>query len=91
MLGSEDVSKARSGRRSGALLLLVFLLGSGCGSLESVSSGRVGCAPSDITISDEQSGWNSATWVATCHGKRYFCSGSSAGRYGSDVDCKEER
>jgi hypothetical protein len=44
----------------------------------------VGCAPSEITIADESSGWNTKSWVAICHGKQYFCSGiSGGGRYGS--------
>jgi hypothetical protein len=77
------------GRRvlvAGSMLLAV-----GCGDLQNVTSGHIGCAPSDITISDESSGWTSASWVATCNGKRYFCSGAGGGRYGGpDISCKEE-
>ena len=57
----------------------------GCGDLQNVTAGHVGCAPSDITISDESTGWQSASWVATCNGKRYFCSGAGQG----NVSCKE--
>ncbi|HEX3595040.1 MAG TPA: hypothetical protein VHU80_08065 [Polyangiaceae bacterium] len=76
-------------RHRPALLLIAGFLSVGCGSLESVTSGRIGCAPSDITISDQESGWNTSSWVATCHGKTYFCSSASNGRYATDVSCKE--
>ncbi|HEX4340356.1 MAG TPA: hypothetical protein VH062_30820 [Polyangiaceae bacterium] len=69
------------------VVFLTLGLTTGCGSLESVSSGRVGCAPSEITISDESEGWNTSSWVATCHGKDYYCSAASS-RFGTDVDCK---
>lgn len=75
-----------------AAVLAVTSLLTGCGDLQNVTSGQIGCAPSDITISDESHGWNVASWVATCNGKRYFCSGISSGRYGGgDVSCKEEQ
>jgi hypothetical protein len=67
---------------------VILLLTTGCGSLESVTSGQIGCAPSDITISDQGSGWNTSSWVATCHGKEYFCSSASNGPYSSQISCK---
>lgn len=47
-------------------------------SLESKSAGSIGCLPSEVAISDEDSsaGWGSSsdTWVATCRGRRFICS-----------------
>jgi hypothetical protein len=75
------------------LVVIAALLVGGCASLASVSSGHVGCAPDDIIISDEASGWNTTSWVATCNGKNYFCSSvGGSGRYGGgpEVSCTEE-
>jgi hypothetical protein len=67
---------------------LGFLL-LGCTSLANVTSGQIGCAESDIAISDEDSGLNSETWTATCHGKTYFCSWHKGGINSNQVVCKE--
>lgn len=75
--------------RVGASLVLV-LASVGCASLESVTSGQIGCAESDITISNDEQGWNSRTWTAECHGKTYYCSGQGGGKYNSgQVSCAE--
>jgi hypothetical protein len=57
----------------------------GCTSLESLSSGKVGCAPEDVTISDESSGYVTTTWRASCHGRVFFCSNDRNGT----VSCTE--
>jgi hypothetical protein len=55
-------------------LILSTLVGCG-GSLASVSAGHIGCAPSQIEISDEDYGFNTASWTATCGDRVYTCSG----------------
>ena len=54
----------------------LFITGlSGCGvNLAAITSGQIGCAESDITISDDESGYHTRTWVADCGGKTYYCS-----------------
>jgi hypothetical protein len=72
-----------------ALLSLASWSTLGClASLESVSSGQVGCAEQDIVISDDEGGFGTRTWVATCRDKKYFCSAHASGE-GSQVNCKE--
>jgi hypothetical protein len=61
---------------------------SACGSLQSASSGQVGCAEEDIVISDDEGGIGTRTWVASCHGRRFFCS-AVAGGESAQVSCKE--
>jgi hypothetical protein len=62
----------------------------GCGSLENVTSGHIGCPETDITITDDESGWNTRSWTAHCHGKTYFCSAISGGHDSStQVSCQE--
>jgi hypothetical protein len=43
-----------------------------------LSSGRVGCRPSEIKIVDETN-WS---WTAICDDNRFYCSG------GSSIECK---
>ena len=57
----------------------------GCASLESASSGQIGCAEQDITITEDEMGIGTRTWVARCHGRRFFCSAVE----GTQVSCKE--
>jgi hypothetical protein len=72
----------------GTLILL-----SGCASpmqiAQSASSARVGCAPSEVTITEHQISFSSArNWVVTCNGQAYRCSGVSTGYGGyADVVC----
>jgi hypothetical protein len=75
---------------------LLFLLADCRPSRESMSAGEVGCAPSDITISGEESSMgfaqSSATWIAECGGRTYFCTEVlTAGEKSSQsqVSCKE--
>lgn len=59
-------------------VVATFFIPACAASLQSKSSGSVGCAPSEITISNETSsfGWFQGVknWVAECRGQRYFCS-----------------
>ena len=66
--------------------LLVLLGVSGCFDKLAATSGQVGCAPSDVEISDEESGYRSDTWSATCHGEHFYCSFVAAGSSGQ-VSC----
>ena len=66
---------------SRALPLVVILSAglSGCASLEQLSSGHVGCAPTDITISEEARSVAGHTWTAECNAERYYCSTHGGG------------
>jgi hypothetical protein len=82
------------------LLLAVLGLGACHASRQSVSSGQIGCDPSEISISQGEThlgyGENAETWVAECQGRRFYCSrlntatgtGKDAG-IASQVSCKE--
>ncbi len=71
--------------------MLVLALGGvvGCANLTSVTSGQIGCPPEEIQILEEDSGWNTKTWVAECRGKRFHCTEVSAGN-SAQFDCTEE-
>jgi len=59
-----------------ALALTTIFAISGCAmhsEKASLSSGQIGCAPSQITISDDDVTFRTASWVATCKGKRFYC------------------
>jgi hypothetical protein len=56
-------------------LAIAAFTSAGCLSLAGITSGHIGCARDEITISDETSGGRSRTWTAECNGRRYFCSG----------------
>ena len=45
---------------------------------QGVTSGRVGCPPGEIAISDEvmETG-RYAAWTAECRGKKFFCSATN--------------
>jgi hypothetical protein len=60
----------------------------GCASLQSASSGQVGCAEQDIKISDDKTGWDTRTWTAECHGKKFYCS-ALGNNQSTQVSCKE--
>jgi hypothetical protein len=39
-----------------------------------LTSGQIGCSPSEISITNETAGIaGTHTWTATCHGKQYVC------------------
>jgi hypothetical protein len=80
----------------GVLLSAVGLLGC-LASRESVTAGQVGCSPSEIQISNQDSsvGWieSSDTWTAQCNGRTYVCSEVTTRiNHGgsSQVSCQEQ-
>lgn len=65
-----------------------------CASMQSLSAGQVGCDPSDITISNENTSFMTGvrTWTATCDGRTYQCtstnvSGPNGGGGVGDISC----
>lgn len=56
-----------------AIAALLSLSGAGCASLQTISSGYVGCSPNEIEISNEASDFSGMTWTATCRGTVYHC------------------
>lgn len=73
---------------SALIVTTLVLAGCGASALRSASSGEVGCSPQEIEIADDEGGWGTRTWTATCHGKRFFCSAVAGGSGGSTVACK---
>jgi hypothetical protein len=85
---------------AGSLTLALSVVGACHASRESVSSGQIGCNPSQISISEGDThggfGESSETWVAECEGRRFYCSrlntatgiGKNSGT-ASQVSCKE--
>jgi hypothetical protein len=77
------------------LRLLVSLLATaaiGCASLfpvQGVTSGEIGCPAEDITITNDEPGFNERTWTAECNGRTYYCSAVGGGNGGGVVSCKE--
>jgi hypothetical protein len=77
------------------LRLLVSLLASaaiGCAGLfpvQGVTSGEIGCPAEDITITNDEPGFNERTWTAECNGRTYYCSAAGGGQGGGVVSCKE--
>ena len=72
------------------IYIIVLTQVAGCANLEAYSAGQIGCPPEMIKISDKSSDWYSTTWVATCKGKRFICSGQST-KYSSQVNCTPEQ
>jgi hypothetical protein len=77
-----------------SLFMVLSLTLVGCSTIElrkQQSSGSVGCAPSEITITDEIAS-GAPTWVAVCNGKTFFCSASSAlFNESPQISCKEKQ
>jgi hypothetical protein len=70
----------------GFVLLLVGV--AGCFDKVAATSGQVGCAPNEVEIADEENtGYGSQTWTATCHGEQYYCSRVDTGKETSQVSC----
>ena len=60
----------------------------GCLSAARRSSGAIGCAEEDITITDESVGvFGDHTWTAVCHGKTYYCSMNAGEEGAPNVNC----
>lgn len=59
-----------------ALSFLALVALSGCqmhAEKASLSSGRIGCAPQQIAISEDSVTFNTASWKATCQGRTFYC------------------
>lgn len=75
-------------RYAGPPLLLVLLGISACiWDKRAATSGQIGCAPSEIVISDEESSRSARTWTATCDDNVYYCSVVATGTETSQVSC----
>ena len=75
--------------RTSTMIFLLAISVSGCaahGTREAVTSGLIGCPPSEIQISDADTGWTTNTWKARCRGKVYYCTQFTGQRF----SCTEE-
>jgi hypothetical protein len=59
----------------------------GCHSLQEVSAHKIGCPAHDVVISEKSVGHENTTWVASCHGKQYECTGVWTGDEPANVEC----
>lgn len=81
-----------------AIVLGTFLVSmsiGGCANVatlaQNASSGRMGCAPPDVTITNLEGGLTSKSWTATCKKISYFCSGVMNDPMTlSDVSCTKQ-
>jgi len=73
-----------------AAVLFGSLAAIGCANLHAASSGQIGCAENEIVITDDSWDLTSRTWVAECHGRRFFCSAIGTGDKQTQVNCKED-
>ena len=64
-------------------LFVMVMAVSGCmsiGTAQRISSGKIGCPPNEIIITNfQQPIISPITWVAECKGKKYFCTESVIG------------
>ena len=72
--------------------VVIALSLAGCSTAyKSYTSGQIGCAEDAIEITNLDQGLYNSTWVATCKGKRFFCSQTGgSGTTVKQVTCKEE-
>ncbi len=55
----------------------IILLLTGCVTnqqRQDITSGEIGCAPNDISISNEETSEVGSTWTAECNQEKYYCS-----------------
>ena len=80
-------------------ILASCVLLSSCSSVEGfkrISSGKIGCPPGQITISDIRGAYfgnifhGTETWTAECNGKIFYCTSTPAG-YNIDISCSEAK
>lgn len=70
---------------------LFTIFGCAGGWYKQQSSGQIGCPEDQIEVSNVDQGMTTKTWVATCKGKKFYCSSSSTGLAGGHTAaCKEE-
>ncbi len=71
------------------IIILCFSLLIGCNTTayyQRASSGKIGCLPDDIEISNLKKD----TWMATCKGKKFICSYAETGQYQAVLSCTPE-
>jgi len=74
------------------LLTMLLCLGLvGCATVpdyQRMSSGRIGCAPNDVQITDINHPFPSTTttWTADCKGEKYYCTETQQD-YSAEVSC----
>lgn len=76
------------------LSISVALMLSGCmttASMQGMSSGQIGCAPTDIKISDVDYSANVNTWTAECNHQQYYCAIVSISDNNDQVSCHAEQ
>ena len=77
------------GGKRWAWLCLIACLASGCASdLARSSSGAIGCPRKEIKVSDVSVGWSQMSWVATCRGTTFYCSGEDAPTCAPELDAQ---
>jgi|GEM_PF-2584130 len=77
----------------GASLVSMFMGGcaSSMSNVQTASSGRIGCGPSEVVITNLEGGLMSKSWTAECLGKSYFCSGTLSDPWTlTDVSCTKK-
>lgn len=66
------------------MALLGAVLVSACaseGDLVAMTSGVIGCPKSETKVKDRETGWTTYSWVATCRGHTFYCTGGEGGGY----------
>jgi hypothetical protein len=75
--------------RSGIIAFVIIIV-SGCAAstpeLQRLTASKTGCPESGIKISDSKVGMKTASWIADCEGKTYYCAGDDMLR---GVSCSE--
>lgn len=82
--------KRVSSIRHGALWSLMTLL-VGCATapaMKNLSAGQIGCGPDEISISQSNVYGQTASWIAECRGRTYWC--SAGGGESISSACKED-
>ncbi len=70
--------------------LLLFLSSACVSSVRGVTSGQIGCAEADITITNDSEGVGTRTWMAECNDRVFYCSAHSGSAYSTtQVACTE--
>jgi len=69
------------------LLAAVACVLCGCHSVQELTGRRIGCPAHDVVISEKTTTMTNTTWVATCHGRQYECTGVWSGDEPANVEC----
>ena len=84
--------------RIAAILLLISYAASCAGAgaprgssyLRGASAAQLGCAPSEVEISEHGQTLSNETWLASCRGRVYSCTRIATG-YGTALSCRKSR